>query len=134
MLERVLGSSTDPTTLRQERAQPAGRNVDPGLLLQIHRQPLGRPDVKGEPERAGRGLQSRLQSRQVGGIRLHRSARARRIGQGSHSALGKTRQPVLHRFDRAPAPPCDASHIVAERRGFDHLQPLAHAPGQIRAV
>jgi hypothetical protein len=129
VLERVLGSSTHPAALGQEHAQPAGRNVDPRLLLQIGRQPLGRPDVEREPQRAGR----RLQRRQVGGIRLHGAARARRIGQGGDSTRGEARQPVRHGFDRAPAPAGDAPHVVAQPRRFDHLQPLAHPPRQVRA-
>ena len=133
MLVRVLGSPTHPPVLPQEHAQPAGAEMHACLLLQIAGESLGRPHVEGQSLRARRRVQRRLHGSQIGGIRLHGSARARRVGERSHSARRKAGQPVLHRLHRPPAPARDAFHVVAQRRGFDHLQPLAHAPGQIRA-
>jgi hypothetical protein len=75
--------------LRQEHAQPAGRDVHPRLLLQIGREPLRGPDVKDQAQGSGTGLQRRLQRIQIGGIRLYGTTRARRIGQRRHPARGK---------------------------------------------
>jgi hypothetical protein len=38
---------------------------------------------------------------------------------------------VGHGLDRAPAPAGNPRHVIAQRRRFDHLQPLAHPPPQI---
>ncbi len=134
MLERVLGSPTHPPVLPQEHAQPAGAEMHACLLLQIAGESLGRPHVEGQSLRARRRFQRRLHGGQIGGIRLHGSARARRVAERSHSARRKAGQPVLHRLHRPPAPARNPLHIVAQRGGFDHLQPFAHPPREIRAL
>lgn len=133
MFERVLGPSTDPAALRQERPQPARADRHPRLLRQIPRQPLGRPHVKGQAQRRGRRLQRGVHRRQISCIGSYRPAAAGRIRQRHDPPVRKACQPVLHGFDRAPAPARDALHRVTQRRRFDHLQPLAHAPRQVRA-
>jgi hypothetical protein len=107
--------------------------VDPCLLLQIGRQPLGRPDVEGEPQLRRRRLQRAFHGGQVDGIGVHGSTGTGRIRERRHSAFRKACQPVLDTGYRAPAPAGDALHVVTQRRSFDHLQPLAQAPRQIRA-
>jgi hypothetical protein len=131
VLEGVLWPSTDPAVLRQEHPEPAGRDVHAGLLLQIGREPRGGPHIKDQAQRRGRRLQRRLQGPHVGRIRLHGPPRARRIGQRRHPACPKARQPVGHGRDRAPAPVGNPLHVIAQRRRFDHLQPLAHPPPEI---
>jgi hypothetical protein len=134
VLERVLGSSTHPAALSQEHAQPARADVHPRLLLQIRRESLRRPHVEDQAERAGTALQRCLHGLQIRLICSHRSTGPRGVTQRRHPTRGKARQPVLHAGLRAPAPAGDALHLVAQRRGFDHLQPLAHPPCQIRAA
>jgi hypothetical protein len=41
---------------------------------------------------------------------------------------------VLHPDHRAATPAGNALHVIAQRRGFDHLQSLAHPPRQIRPL
>jgi hypothetical protein len=134
VLQGVLGPPTYPAALSQEHAQPAGANGSPRLLLQIAAQSLRCPDVEGQPQRGGRRLQRGLHSRQVGGIRPHRSARALGVRECSHPALRKAGQPVLHGRHCPPTPARDPLHRVTQRGRFAHLQPLPHPPGQIRAL
>ena len=134
MRERVLGPSTDPAALPQERAQPARADVRSGLLLQVERQALRRPHVEDQAERAGTALQRGLHGLQIRLICSHRSTGPRGVTQRRRPTRGKARQPPLHACLRAPAPAGDALHIVAQRRRLDHLQPLAHPPRQVRAA
>ena len=90
----------------------------------------------------GRPFQRRFHGRQIRRIGVHRRApvdpsgahRPERIGQSVDATLRKTPQPALYGDHRASAPARDASPFVTQRGGFDHLQPLAHAPGQSRAL
>ena len=134
MLEGVLGSAAHPALLRQQDPQPARADMDARLLLQIGRESLRGPHVEGQAQRARRGLQRLLQGRQIGGICCDGTPGARRIGQGCHPTGGKAPQPVLHAGDRAATPAGNARHVIAQRRRFDHLQPLAHPPRQIRPL
>ncbi len=134
MLERVLGSSTHPAVLPQEHAQPARADVHPRLLLQIDRQALRRPHIEGQPQVTWRRLQRAVHRRQIPRIRVHRSTWSGRIRQGRHPTLRIARQPLLHARLRAPTPPRDALDVVAQRRRFDHLQPLTHTARQIRTA
>jgi hypothetical protein len=130
----VLGPSAHPAVLRQEHAQPAGRDLHPRLLLQRGCESLGGPGGDREAQGRGRQLQRRLQGRQIGGIRLHGPPAARRSGQRRHPPRSAARQPVGHGLDRAPTPARAARHLVAQRRRFDHLQPRAHPPPEIGAL
>jgi hypothetical protein len=120
--------------LPQERAQPAGADGHPRLLLQIDRQTRGSPHIEGQAQRAWRRLQRRFHGRQIRLVRSHRATAAPPVAKRSHPTLGKAGQPMLHGCDRAPAPARDPLQLVAQRRGFDHLQPLAQAPRHIRAL
>ena len=134
MFQGVLGSTAHPPLLRQESPQPARRERDPCLLLQIGCQALRGPDVEGEPQRRWWGLQRLLQGRHIGGICLQGTPRARRIGQGRHPTGDEAPQPVLHPAHRAPTPAGNALHVIAQRCRFNHLQPLAPPPRQIRPL
>ena len=131
--EGVFGPPTYPPALRQAGAEPARADRHARLLLQIDRQALGRPHVKGHPQRAGSGLQRRFHGRQVDGIRAHRSPRARGVGACSSPALSTAGQPVLHGVHRASTPAGNPLHLVTQRRRFDHLQPFTHPPREIGA-
>ena len=133
MAQRVLGPSADPAVLRQQHAQPPGTEVDAGLLFQVAGQALGGPDIASHPQSSRSCLQGGLQGRQIACIGLHRPAGAGGIVQCRNAPSGKTRQPVRDGLTRAPAPAGNARQVVAQRRRFDHVQPFAHAPRQIRA-
>jgi hypothetical protein len=134
VLARVFGPPAHPAMLRQEPAQPPGRAMHPRLLLQIGRESLGGPDVAREAQSGGWQLQCRLHGRQIGGIRLHGAPGARRIGPRRHPTRGEARQPVGHGLDRTPAPARNPLDVIAQRRRFAHLQPLADPPPQIGAL
>ena len=91
MRERVLGPSTDPAALPQERPQPARADMHPRLLLQVDRQARRCPHVEDQAERAGTTLERGVHRLQVGPIRLDRSTWSGRIRQGVHPSRGKAR-------------------------------------------
>jgi hypothetical protein len=130
----MLGSAAHPPMLRQEPAPPARTDMDARLLLQIRRESRRGPHGEGPIQRWRWRLQRLLHGRHIGGIRRNGTPRARRIGQGRHPASGKAPQPVLHAGDRTATPAGNAPHVIAQRRRFDHLQPLAHPPRQIGAL
>ena len=134
MLEGVFRPATDPAVLCQEHAQPARADMDARLLLQVGRQALRGPDVERETQRWRRRLQRLLQGRHIAGIRRDGASRARRIGQRCHPASSKAPQPVLHPDHRTATPAGNAPHVIAQRRRFDHLQPLTHPSCQIRPL
>jgi hypothetical protein len=108
--------------------------MHPPLLFQVEAEPLRCPDIKGQAQLLRWRLQRAFQSGKICHIGAHWAARAASIPQRHHAAFGETRQPALHRFDRTPAPARDAFQIVTQPCGFDHLQPLAHPPRQLRAL